>query len=374
MILPIIIIKSLIRNIERSRTTVLHIALCISVIVASFSLINGYEVSFTYATKSYATTNTILITNSTIGAPIDVEQISIINTYDVLCSYQIVGKMNVSSDHFVKHNITFYGANISTFLKIHEFRIIDGTYNLTSETIFVGAQFAYLNSIKVGTNLTISTRFFEWNVSVVGILNFDSPLDFSIFLNEPLGRVMLRLPQNYYNQIEVRLFKNEDLPKILSGLQSIHGISIFKERALSQVILDAVRQISISLWAMAIILFIITLSLIYQAGNHLIKSAKYEIGLLISMGTSRVYLFFLLLIQIIGIGMIASGIGVSIGIVISNIMSYVSSLFGEQLYAPSLPTFGLVGEIILASFLFTLIGGIIPIIQLMRTTPGELLQ
>ncbi len=374
MILPLIIIKSLIRNIERSRTTVLHIALCISVIVASFSLINGYEISFALATKSYATSNTILVKNSTTQSPIRADVLPSFSSIPHIESKQIVGDLNISSHYFRDNNNSFYGVNVSEFLRIHEFRIINGTYNISSVSVFVGARFAFYNAINVGTNLTLKSKFFEWNVTVVGILDFNSPMDYAIFLNLPLARVFTKMATNYYSQIEIFVFNLEDVHDVISELQSINGIIIYHERALSQIILDIVHQISLSLWAMAFILFILSMALIYQAANNLIRSAKYEIGLLISMGTSRISLILLLLIQIIGIGLIASVTGISIGIVLSNIMSYISSLFGDQLYAPSMPTIGLIGDVISVSFIFTLIGGIIPILLLMKKSPGELLQ
>ncbi len=374
MILPLIIIKSLIRNIERSRTTVLHIALCISVIVASFSLINGYEVSFAFATKSYATSNTILVKNSTIHSPIRADILPSFSSIPHIESKQIVGDLNISSHYFRDNNNSFYGVNVSEFLRIHEFRIINGTYNISSVSVFVGARFAFYNAINVGTNLTLKSKFFEWNVTVVGILDFNSPMDYAIFLDLPLARVFTKMAANYYSQIEIFVFNLEDVHDVISELQSTNGIIFYHERALSQTILDIVHQISLSLWAMAFILFILSMALIYQAANNLIRSAKYEIGLLISMGISRISLFILLLIQIIGIGLVASVTGISIGIVLSNIMSYISSLFGDQLYAPSMPTIGLIGDVISVSFIFTLIGGIIPILLLMKKSPGELLQ
>ena len=212
--------------------------------------------------------------------------------------------------------------------------------------------------------------------------------------------------------ITLFLFLGKKLRIFFSTKGIAHGIEIFlsDQKSTSQVhddlitkigdnftIIDWKKRNSSFMNALAVeknvMFLILTLIIVVAAFNiissmiMLVQTKKSDIALMRTMGASKYLIIrvFLLTGSIIGIlgTFIGSAIGVIISIYIEEIRSFVSTLFGQELFSakiyflsnlPSKINFNEVFMVISISILLTLIASIFPAWKASKITPAEALR
>ena len=265
-------------------------------------------------------------------------------------------------------------SQIDSILEISRY-IVDGTSDLSSGGIVIGADLAAALGLRAGSPVLLrSDRGVERLIPVTGVFRVGlSSLDRRVaYLSLVTARPLANLPDGV-TQISVKLDDPSKAPEIAASLAATIPLKITpwqeKNRNLQQALGgQGTTGNFIQVFAMVAIMISVGSALMLSAARR-----RAEIGIMRSFGISRSFVASVFLFQGVIIGLAASLIGAGIGYRLCLLLSEIKASDGDPLL-PIVPAEGGYLLVIVLTTIGSAIAAILPARAAARVDPVEAIQ
>ncbi|UCD72598.1 MAG: ABC transporter permease [Candidatus Bathyarchaeota archaeon] len=374
------------RNLSRRK---LRNALTILSIIIGVALLTGVNVAFDSAYNQFVDT----INRSSGSVDISIRSATGASLSDDILPeiLQVKGIAEASgrvtgSGHAIFWNATEESSALLTINgvnPINDFDYLNPEYtNITGKKMLSAGQIVIDSRLNytIGQKIKVRIKSTYYWLEVAGLYHLPvetqgmSFLDiYTSYVTIPTAREMFK-NWGKYSRIIARVNNVSNTKEVVSRLQNTLGgeyeIIAEKERILDRM-RDALEGFRSGLFIMSALTSVVALVIVFNTVYMNVKERIYEIGVIRSIGASKIQVFRIFLFESVLLGVIGTIIGLTIGFMLAG---QLSGMFGFPSSSEEVRMIYKPGTVILgvATGLFTtLIGGLIPSIMAGRT---EILQ
>ena len=344
-------LKLLLRKIDRTAITILMLVPIVTLLVGSNLLIVGYA-NQAQSTLSVLHSGGVFTAYS--DSPMNYSTFQEINSSRVSWALPFLqANSTLYSSGKELSNVPVIGTMIQPFENIKRPAMYypAGNSSLTGNEIAVGAILSELSGIKLGNIVQLSIGSAEYNFTVGAIMNSSSEYDVMIVM--PLSLLWKMYPQLNNSISYVEFLAN-------SQYQAPSGLALQKEGDIASVATTFASDTSnlVTLWSYAVFALVAVSAVV--ASFRIVSGSSLEFETLRTLGSKVGRASRLLLYQHAMISLVSVVVGVSSGIVITQMLStFVSALLHvtivPQIDVIQLAFFGVI------SFMLMFVAGIVTI-------------
>lgn len=226
--------------------------------------------------------------------------------------------------------------NVKGFLETRRASLMGGVAKSVNEAV-VGELLANAYSVDIGSEIRLTYNTRSILVTVTGIFRTQTEIDSEVIV--PIETIFNLTGEEYISLIEFSLKKGADAERVLADISEILPEDIRVVQVHQPVIFARQTHIQmsnfLSFWSLIICAVIASAS--YITAARLAEESYYEILLLKVLGARRGRIFALMLLYIVIVAAVSSVLGISAGLVGTQIVStFLSWLMPGVKITPSL--------------------------------------
>jgi putative ABC transport system permease protein len=286
----------------------------------------------------------------------------------------------------VPGGLMVYGIDPAQDLRIRTYKIVAGEFlpaDLDTPKIVLVKDFAEDKKLTVGDRIVLRTATGNVKLTIVGLMAKEGPGQLN---NGAFGVVPLRTAQKMFDrdgeldQIDLLAAPDATSPAALDSLKATVQARLGAEYAVTypatqgKRVAQMVSGYQTGLNLFSVIAVFVGAFLIYNAFSMTVVERTREIGMLRTIGMTRRQIMGQILIEAALLGVIGSGLGIALGIVLAQGLIRVTEVFlaqevrAIQIPPEALALGGAVGLIV------TLLATVVPALQASRVSPLEALR
>ncbi|MCD6312990.1 MAG: FtsX-like permease family protein [Thaumarchaeota archaeon] len=362
--------RSIVNDPKRSTLYVLTIALLVMVISAPIAIANGYSQQLLSIIPAL-TPDRVLIVNS-----------SARSLSDSVLSYQLIGMLDEKGfERMIPQLITY--SNVEMGDRLVEVRIrgienleifyrdegvrVNGSKPSSDLEANVGILLARRLGIELGDEVKLTMGGSSWTLKVVGVIDCSCPYDDEMIV---LLRDAWRLRPDLENKVtlvEVAFSEESELDEL-----EAKGVKLLYEKPFEEAAAETISATLQSIKSWTIPIYLVVFVAAYLIGLKISDDSEREVAILRCIGASRKKALTFILSKSILIIVIASVVGLALGMVSAQIVFRALSLiFATKLYEPPslMPMEAL--QILVFTQLFALAGAVYPALRSSRRVGEE---
>ncbi len=240
------------------------------------------------------------------------------------------------------------------------------------DEIIIGQQIQSFLTSGVGANMQIEipdlyvnetlTTPFVGNYTVKNVI--ESGHEYDIEILGSLANFQFDVPLDYYSFIEFRILDTRELEKIVEEILAEHStLEIIEQKQTQNFIRYATEEVIQTLTLLQILFFVLMLVSITYSIYTLVRESEEEIFILRSIGSTKIQIITLFMMQALFIGLISAILSLIVGyLAVSGIVAGVSAFIGLPFIALK-TDLTLIGIIFLFSLGLSLLSGIYPALK-----------
>ncbi|MFQ5711350.1 MAG: ABC transporter permease [Candidatus Geothermarchaeales archaeon] len=371
-----IALKTFLFKTSRSYYAVTSVALCVMIVVTSFSVTNGLLWRFQGITGRVGTSELIVVLNGNAGSMSESildEDFKIQDGSIYALSPEIFTQAYFSSEGKTTP-VTLIGVEFKSFSEVRSIRLIDGRPIDSGSEVMVGEQLAKRLGLEVGSEISLASEGRSVKAQVVGVFDSSptspSPSPYDHYMVTAFGVIRDLRPdmRSKISLLEVKLRGDGGVDQAVDRLRSTYpNLKILLQKDMKGFVDRSLDEIIILLWVVSITIFTIALLAVYHTMLTIVQESRWEIGLLRALGAKRQDVLKVFLTQALILSSLGGLIGVVLAVLVSNGVTIAVFLLMPIAYVQPVPDPAVIAISLALSLVVGLLGGAIPSIRASRT-------